>query len=303
VRIPIPWVLFFSIIIVAGVWWHETRYMDFMTPPPASKLAEIRRKAEVAVPSQEHDDNAVAPPAVPVPEPPPPEPPKPEIEFGDLDSPPSIKEYQDQASTGSAHLIELARSLEAKGEFQRALLAWERVLDTGKSDENQVKTAVSTIKRLRPTLPDWNIDPKKTIAVILHAGAGKKTAKILKPVLEKTAGDLERASAGILKITVEVTAGRDIKSSQPPIALWITGPDKKSRSTDVLSFTLESKDKLAQDVEKTIFQIIRGFIGHGPSQTPPPAISEGELPMEAIQSHITRLFWMDLGNRLNHPPE
>lgn len=274
-----------------------------MTPPPASKLAEIREKTEAAVPNPGHDDNAVAPPAVPIPPPPPPPPPKPVIDLGNLKSPPAITEYLDQAPKGSAHLIELAGLLESKGESQRALLAWERVIDSGKPDENQAKTAISSIRRLRPTLPDWNTDPKKTIAITLHAGAGKKTAKDLKLALDKIAKDLGRASSGILKITSDVTPGRDVKSSKPPIAVWITGSTKKPRSTDVLSFTLESKDQLAVNLEKTVFEVIRGFVGHNPSQTPPPAINEGQTAKDAIQYHVTRQLWMDLGTRLNSPPK
>ncbi len=302
-RIPVPLALLFSVIVVAGAWWIGTRHKDFMAPPPESKLAEIREKTEAAVPNPGHDDNAVAPPAVPVPAPPPPTPPKPVIDLGDLKNPPAITEYLNQASKGSAHLIELADLLETKGDPQRALLAWERVLDSGKPDENQVKSAVSAIRRLRPTVPNWNTDPKKTIAITLRAGAGKKTAKDLKPALEKIAKDLEHASAGILKITSVVTAGRDVKSSKPPVALWITGTNKKPGSTEILSFTLEPKNKLSVDMEKTIFEVIRGFLGHGPSQAPPPAMSKGQTPTDAIHCHVTRQFWMDLGTRLNTPPK
>lgn len=274
-----------------------------MTPPSESKLAEIRENTEAAVPNPGHDDNAVAPPAVPIPPPPPPPPPKPVIDLGDLKSRPSITEYLNQAQKGSAYLMELAGLLETKGEPQRALLAWERVIDSGKPNENQAKSAISAIKRLRSTQPDWNTDPKKTIAITLHAGVGKKTAKDLKLALDKIAKDLGRASSGILKVTSDVTPGRDVKSSKPPIAVWITGSIKKPRSTDVLSFTLESKDKLAVSLENTVFEVIRGFVGHSPSQTPPPAINEGQTAKDAIQTHVTRQFWIDLGTRLNSPPK
>jgi hypothetical protein len=232
--------------------------------------------------------------------------PKPVIELGDLSRPPTLQEYAELAPMGTAHLIEVATLLEAKSEFQRALLAWERVLDTGKPDDVQTAAAISAIKRLRPTLPDWNTNPAKTIAITLHAGTGKKTARILAPILAETARELERASSGILKITSKVTAGRDSKKAAAgpaPVALWLAGPTKTSRSTDVLSFTVGSPETLREEVRKTVFQILRGFPGHKPGQNPPPTVTDGTPALDALNNHITRLGWQDLGTMLNHPPE
>lgn len=308
VRIPIPLVLFLAIAVITGFWWHGTREMEFLTPPSVSKLAEIREKVESSIPRAEFPGNAVSPPAIPIPPPPPPappEPPKPVIEIGDLTVPPTLDAYNDQSAMGAAALIELAGLLESKGEFQRTLLAWERVLDSGKPNESQQKSALAAITRLRPTLPDWNTDPKKVITITLNAGAGKKTAKLLKPILEKTAKNLQSASAGILKVSSQVASGKDPKSANQaaPIALWITGATAKTRSTDVLSFTVESPEKLGHDIEKTVFEIIRSYMGHRPAQSPPPAMIDGQTPADAFQHNVTRYFWHELGFILNHPPE
>ena len=84
------------------------------------------------------------------------------------------------------------------GEFQRALLAWERVIDLTKPDETQAAAAISAIKRLRPTLPNWNTSPESAIAIELHAGTGKTMAKTLTPVLESVARDVEAAVRALL---------------------------------------------------------------------------------------------------------
>jgi hypothetical protein len=307
VRIPIPVVLLLALAVCAGGWWHGTRHSDFLTPPSEERLAAIRRNVEASLPQADHPDDAVSVPAV-IKEPDPPAPvqePKPAMEFGDLGSPATLREYSDAAPKGAAHLINLAVLLEAEGEFQRALLAWERVLDMGKPDDGQTGRAIAAIKRLRPTLPDWNAQPTSAIAITLHAGTGKKTASTLAPVLNEVAKNLENASAGILKVTASVTTGRSTSSTKKaaPVALWLAGPSKESNSTEVLSFTVDSPKTLREDLDKTVFQIIRGYLSHGPSHTLPPEIAAGGNPVEALQSHITRLSWQELGTMLNRTAE
>jgi hypothetical protein len=241
----------------------------------------------------------------PPPPPPPPEEPKLVIEPGDLSSPPALHEYLEHANKGAGYFAELATLLETMGESQRALLAWERVLDSGKPDESQTKAAISAIKRLRPTVANWKTDPKKAIAITLQAGTGRKTAKKLTPILEETAREIERASAGILKVTAKVTAGKDARgaSSPAPVAVWLAGPTKNSRSTEVLSFTVGAPEKLSDEVRQTVFQILTGVLGNKAGQCPPPAVFEGEAPADVLGTHITRLYWQELGTLLNQPAE
>jgi len=307
VRVPIPLVLLLSFAVVGGVWWYGTRKADFLTSPGDAKLAANRVRVESALPQADHPDNAVAVPAVAV-EPataPVVDEPKPAIVLGDFSTPPTLQEYVEFAPKGAAHLMELAVLLETEGETQRALLAWERVLDTGKADEGQTSTAIAAVKRLRSTLPAWNTDRTKTIAVTLHAGTGKKNAKALTPIVEETARELERASAGILKVTATVTAGRDTLSAKAPapVALWLTGPGKGAVSTPVRSFTMGSQKTLHEDLLKTVFLLVSGYLAQDASQSPPAAMTAGAKPLDALTHQITRLKWRELGTSLNRPPK
>jgi hypothetical protein len=306
VRVPIPLVIALCLAVIGAAWWHGIRDDDFLTPPSEAMLALIRMRVESSLPPADHPGDAVsAPPeARKPPAPPPPKRPKPVINPDDLTRPPSLDEYRGLASKGTAYLMDLAKLLESKGQAQRALIAWERVLDTGKPDETQASTAIIAIKRLRPTLPDWNTDPAQAIPVTLHAGTGKKTAELLKPILETTSRDLELASAGILKVTASVAAGRDelTASGPPPVALWFSGPVKNSRSTEVLAFTVDSPDSLQEMVGKTGFRILRGYLAREVSQTPPRALPEGTSALDALNTHITRRSWQEFGNMLNLPP-
>lgn len=296
-------VILLVLAVVGGAWWANTRRLDFMTPPPAATLDAIRIRVESSLPRADQTDDAIsAPPVVKAPVPPPPVV-EPEVDLGDLTTPPTLRNYGELAPQGSAHLIELATGLEKKGEFQRALLAWERVLDLGRPDDAQAATAISSIKRLRPTLPDWNSKPEAQVQITLHAGTGKKLAKDLAPVLEDIARDLEAASSGIVKVTASVTAG---KTSTPakgptPVALWLAGPDKKSTSTEVLSFTVVSPDALRLAILKNVFLLVRGHITRAPAFTPPAALAEGEDPQSALTFRVTRLCWSEFAAALALP--
>ncbi len=277
-----------------------------MTPPSAAKLVQLRVKIESSLPQTDRVDDAISVPAVVVPPPPPPvEPPKPAVELGDLTTPPSLHDYGVRAPEGSAHLIELATLLEEKSELPRALLAWERVIDLTHPDESQVATAISAIKRLRSTLPAWNTKPETAIALTLRAGTAKKLAKTLTPILEDVARDLERASSGILKIKTSVTAGQISKTTQgpAPVAIWLAGPEKKSASTEVRSFTVESPEALRDAVLKTVFLLIQSHLGRSTAFTPPAGLAAGENPQDALTFRITRLCWSEFAATMNLPPK
>lgn len=306
-RVPIPVVILLVLAVVGGVWWSNTRRMDFMTPPSASKLESIRIKVESSLPRADQTDDAISvPPVVKEPQPPPPPVEEPAIDLGDLTTPPTLQSYGELVPQGAAHLIELAERLEKKGEFQRALLAWERVVDLTPADATQAATAISAIKRLRPTLPNWNSQPEAQIHLTLHAGTGKKLVKTLTPVLEGVARDLEAAASGIVKVTAAVTAGKTSSTSAKgptPVALWLAGPGKKPTSTEVLSFTVESPDNLRRDIMTTVFQLVRSHLDRDTAYSPPAALTDGEDPQGALSFRITRLCWSEFATGLNLPPK
>ncbi|RYD38456.1 MAG: hypothetical protein EOP87_01510 [Verrucomicrobiaceae bacterium] len=302
-RVPVPLVLLLCLSVIGGVWWANTKGMDFMTPPTAARIAEIQEKAEASNAQPERVNEPVKPPTlrqvIPdaiqdnTPQPPP-------IGLGDLDSPPTLEAYSDRALDGHAKLAELAAVLEKEGEFQRALLAWERSLDMTKPDTTQAATALAAIRRLRPTLPDWNSDPALAIHIALHAGTGPSLAPALKPVLEEAARELTLASGGILRVTADLAVGKRNAPKGPiPAALWLSGPTGDSASTDVLSFTVEPTDDLGKDVYQTVFQLVASHLKRTGRLTPPVEPSGEETHLEALQSHITRLSWREFGKSLN----
>jgi hypothetical protein len=305
VRVPVPVVILLALAVIGGVWWSSTRKMEFLTPPTEAQLAIVRARAMAATAQPERMGEPAKPPVLKKAEPGAPvEPEKPPgIEMGDLDSPPTLEAYSDRALDGHLKLAELATALEKEGEFQRSLLAWERSIDLTKPDPSQTTTAIAAIRRLRPTLPDWNSDPNVAIPVVLHAGTGPAIADALRPALEQAARELTKHSAGILNVTSTLAVGKRTTMKGPvPVALWLSGPAKDSVSTDVLSFTVASNDVLAEEIYKTAFLLISGHLKRSSQLTPPADPAQGETAVEALQSHITRLSWREFGKSLNATP-
>lgn len=271
--------------------------MDFMKEPTAERLAEIRVKAGGSATAPD-DKSSPAAQELETP-PPPPEPPQREIDLGDLSHPPTLRDYAERAQQGAESLIILAGALEDKG-AQRALLAWERVLDSTKADSAQAEATIAAIHRLRPTLPDW---PGPPIQITLNAGTGKKLAKPLATALEAAARDLERASAGIVKVKAIVTPGKAASPAKGPVpvALWLEGTAKQSTSTDVLSFTVDGPEKLPEELMKAVFGLLRARLVSGTSYTPPAPLAEGERALAALHDRVTRLCWSEFAAGLNLP--
>lgn len=307
VRVPSPVVILLIFPVVGGIWWWNTRDIDFVTPPSAEKMEQVRRWAKSSLPVDNEAENLPAPQPSPViAELPAPsvEEPTPQVNVGDLTIPATLQSYGEFAPEGAEQLAEVAEALEKQGEFLRALLAWERVIDLTKPTENQAATAISAIKRLRPTLPDWNSKPEAAITIVLHTGTGKKMAKTLAPIVENIARDLEAASSGILKVSVTVTAGKSNTLKGPaPVALWLTGAGKSSSATETLSFTLDSQDVLRTEILKTVFLLIQSQLSRTTAYTPPAALSEKEDPQSALNFRVTRLCWSEFAAGLNLPPK
>ena len=96
------------------------------------------------------------------------------LEFGDLESSPGLAEYSEHAQKGAAFLSRLAATLETHGESQRALLAWERVIDSCESTRAEFEEAGDALDRLRPILPNWNIDPEGDLNILLQFGTTRQ---------------------------------------------------------------------------------------------------------------------------------
>lgn len=305
-RIPFFIAIPAGLLTIVLVWWIGTNEMDFLTPPSEARLEKIREEALASLPVSRMEDDAISI-KVPLPEqdataPDPIQFTEP-IDLGELNAPPSLDAYSDRAPEGSDQLLALANALEIEGKFQRALLAYERALDLSQSNPEQIQTAVGAIYRLKPTLPLWNSEPSEAAPIVIHIGTGERFAEVLPDILQEISADLRNASSGLINFSEKLHIGKSIQTNDgpTPVAVWITGPEKGSPSTDVLSFTTNDPEKLRNDLLKTIFNLIRGHLSKSSSYTPAPEAFDD--PLQALDSHITRLLWKEFATLLNPAEE
>jgi len=281
--------------------WIGMRDADFLTPPDEATLDAIRTRTESALPRLATRDDAISPQgtgARVVAD-------AQAVQLGNLTAPPKLDEYADRAARGAAHLIETATRLEDDGHSHRALLAWERVIDSAAPDSAELESAVAAVARLRPGLAPWNRDAAAALSVVLQAGTGKRSAETLEPVLKQTASDLERATSGILKLTTVVNTGADIDlvDGPVPVAIWLSGPAGAGQSSDVMSFTISTPDSIEYDLQRTLYQLIQNHFRRSENVRPPTPLPDEGDPRDALADRITRLHWHALGVFLNSAAE
>ena len=307
-RIPFYITIPSCLLIVLIVWWISTRRIDFLTPPPAAKLAEIHKKTIASLPisKSQPEITAVATPALPNIEQSNNDPSvvyTGTVDIGDISPPKTLDTYSERAPDGAAKLLKLAADLEQQNSPQRALLANERVLDLSQANPQQIYLALHNIRRISPTLPAWNQDTKTSKPIVIHIGTGQTFAKVLPEIMESIIQEVHRSSSGLIQCKIELNIGESIRTNDAPtpIALWMTGKDKNSPSTDVLSFTSNNPDTLHKELLKTIFNLIRGQLSKSTSYNPAPEAVDD--PQIALSSNITRLLWNEFGKNLNPPPK
>lgn len=307
-RIPFYITIPSCLLIVLLVWWISTRKIDFLTPPSAAKLEEIHKKTIASLPISKTptEVTAVATPALPNIEQTTNDPSvvyTGTVDIGDLSPPKTLDTYSERAPDGAAKLLKLAADLEKQNAPQRALLANERVLDLSQANPQQIYLALHNIRRISPTLPAWNQDTRASQSIIIHIGTGQKFAKVLPEIMESITQEVHRSSSGLIQCKVELNIGESIRTSDAPtpVAVWMTGKDKNTPSTDVLAFTSNNPESLRNELLKTIFNLIRGQLSKSTSYNPAPEAVDD--PQIALSSNITRLLWNEFGKTLNPPPK
>ncbi len=321
-RIPLPLAIFVAIAFTLGLWWGLARRFDFLTPPSAERLAITRQLAETALPRAEVPLPSQAPEHSPVDS----EPPRriqtrpAETSAAIANRNPSLDTYADRSAKGSRHLIELGTLVEASGDRQRGLLAWERVLDSTKAPATHLSAALAAVKRLRPLVPAWSAS-HAPFPVVLHLDTSTRFEEMLTPIAAELAAELEQASVGILQVSASVTTGRNssTKTAKPakptksppssratkppaiPLVLWLSGPAEVP-AVETLSFTVAKPENLHPDLLRNLFKLICKHLAGNDEFTPPAAPPKTEAPLETLSFRITRLRWHELGQSLNSAP-
>jgi hypothetical protein len=320
-RVPILAVIPLTVGVIALPWWHWTKEFDFMTPPGASQLQRIRADTTAALSKPQRDtfprsreevDRAVQLPIKP----------PPEIDPGDPHAPATLDAYREHAGKGAKALIDLAVHLEEQSGNARALLAWERVLDSCKPDDSQRAAALAGIQRLRPAVAPWSVDPLAK-PLVLEASLNQALPHAaLEGLLDEIARVTGSSSAGLVKFVVRFeqpeppappkkTRGKAAAKPAPPLpavpllSLQLLADGQGAASTGVIELPVpEDANELRKEVLRGVYRLVASQLAATTEFTPPDALSETDDPAAALSARITRLCWAEFGKSLQpvNPP-
>lgn len=311
-RIPIWLSVLLVLATVSLTWWLGSRHYDFLGPLPETDSLAGAPPADAA--SEAPDTAAeplVEPPQAPLettgpPTATPPLPlplPLPLISHDDPDLPAALDAYLLESRLGTAELAARATALEQAGKRERALLAWERVLDSGNPALSWRGPAQTAIRRLRDSLPPWNQDPDESIALMIQIGADIRFGDTLELAATEAATQIEHASSGVLRVEALVTLGEAAgpETEALPVAVWITdNADPPKSSTEVLSFTTPPEEAavLNRRILATIYDLVRGRLEKERSWAPLPILDGEGDPLDALETALTRRAWDEFGKSL-----
>jgi hypothetical protein len=330
-RVPILAVIPLTIGVIAVPWWAWTKNMDFVTPPGEFQLRRIRTDTAAAL-SKPQSDKRLNSRDDPQREVQSPIKPPPVIDPGDPHAPAPLDAFRDNADKGAKALIELAVHLEEQSGNARALLAWERVLDSCKPDDSQRAAALAGIQRLRPSVAPWSVDPLAK-PLVLEAAVNQLTPHpALDGVLEEVARITANSSAGLVKFVprVDLPDPPQPKKKEkpkpkpkpkpkgkakapdeppppapppppprPPLSLQILADGEKAASTGMVELALsEDPVELRREILRGVYRLVASQIAATTDFNPPDPLSESDEPGPALSARITRLSWAEFGKSL-----
>jgi hypothetical protein len=291
--------------------------MDFRTPPSAAELERIR-SATAASFSKPDEGNSAAPEELPVREVQSPIKPPPVIDPGDPHAPAELDAFREHAAKGPRALMELAIHLEEQSGNARALLAWERVLDSTQPDDTQRQAAEAAIRRLRPLVPAWSVDPLAakplTLEVALNVGPAPEG---LETVLEEVARVSGEAASGLVSFEprLEVpapppkpaartrkptaAAAPEAETAPATLSIQILLEGESTASTGLIELPLPADPAdVKRELFLAVYRLIASQLAATTNLNPPAPLDQDEDPAAALAVGVTRLSWSGFGKSL-----
>lgn len=316
----LPWwsVFLLSIALVSTLaWWNVRRY-DFLQPPSQEQLQQIRTRTEIDlrqnfIPAPEDKvilsnktqldlplaDTQIATQQIKI---------NPS-DLGDFAVLPALDAYSWIAETEGSKMVVMATELESMGQYQRALLAWERVIDHCEVNQDQGELALRSIIRLKASLPQWNVDPLGALPLNLEIAANKNLITSLKEYHIKLLDLLKQASSGLIIPNIEwvVTPLPEIVNASAPnasVALTLTGQQTKlmRSKTLIVSLTADNQNSAEKILLDAVYKLLRDMIRSKADLKAPFAPTATFGSEVLISQAITRWSWQELARTMNTKP-
>lgn len=290
--VPLKFAIPLLIILPLMLWFWGTRKYDFMTP---RVIPEHELRPDFASPVNGDLANSLQPSEE---EPPPPEPePIPDLDPGDFQVSPSLAEYRSYAEDGTPALLKLAQNLQNDGHIQRAVLAYERIIDSTPSISLEREPAEQALAGLKVSLPRWNVDPEASIPLTINL-LSARNEESLQPSLAALSELITTSSGGICQPSFILKSAPEPSVELPafPIAIWLTveGEDPEVPSLPVVTVAPTSEAEVDGDLNLALYRLLARRVQENRNLTPLPSLQEGEDPETALVAKITRLSWQRL---------
>lgn len=319
-RIPILVVIPLALGAVALPWWIGTKQMDFVSPPGEAELQRIRDAATAAIstPRKNSAQSAVMrQPKLPDREVQSPVKPPPAIDPGDPQATAALDAYREDAGKGAAAMIELAAYLEEQSGHHRALLAWERLLDSSEADAAQRAAAWQGVSRLRPLVAPWGADPT-TAPLILDAAISREPVPPdFVALLEEAARLASGASAGVVTFTTRFEPLKPVPTpprrrgqpaANPPpgpqvLSVQILAGGDAAASTGVIELPVHDDPRaIRRELLGAVYRLVASQTAATTELNPPDALGDDEDPLAALGTRVTRLVWSEFSKSLQPAP-
>ncbi|MEM9080337.1 MAG: hypothetical protein AAGC74_06555 [Verrucomicrobiota bacterium] len=292
-RVPLFIAIPLLFIVPVLVWLLSTRGYDFMTP---RELSEAELRPTFASPADPELVAALETKTAPTP-PEPSAPPLPRIPLGDLEKAPAIDEYRMESAIGAQALLVLANELLDEKQPQRALLAFERIIDSTPPGGPERHEANLALPSLIAELPPWNDDSTKRTPITLNCSTSRPEEELL-PAIRSLRAFLQHASSQLCDIEFTLIPAPEPEAplSSFPIAVWLTipGEDPDQPALPVKTFNPSPDAGIALPLAKTIYHLLSTRVRNIPDLTPLPPIPEETEINKLFLTTITRLTWQTL---------
>ncbi|WP_200391500.1 hypothetical protein [Roseibacillus ishigakijimensis] len=273
-------------------WFWGVRKYDFMTPRtiPVRELrpdfaSPVNREiVEAVTPYSLHPQEGKTPEI-------------PEIPLGDLNASPQLDEYREQASLGAPSLLQLADRLQYEGRIQRAVLAYERVIDSTPSGGSAQEEATEALANLKESLPPWNGDLSASEPLQINL-ATARPPESLQHGITTLSSLVSVASGNLASARFEITQLPPPPASLPslPVAMWLTVPGEEAAkpSLSVITIIPAEDEDLASELTHGLYRLIGRRLETIAQLTLPPPLLKGDEPENAIVNKLTRLAWQQI---------
>ena len=221
----------------------------------------------------------------------------PEIDPGDFQTAPGLDEYQDSAELGAAPMLKLAQKLQNAGQVQRAVLAFERILDSTPSGGSATIEAEEALVNLKATLPRWNSDSSAAVALEIHFDTARKPESLDGAIA--TLSELIAVGSGnqcLPSFQIHLSDPPALPLPALPVAMWLTvpGEDPEKPSLAVVTLAPKSDEDLDARLTHGLYRLLARRVTSVGQLSPLPPLMEGEDPENALVNKVTRLAWKQI---------